>query len=866
MAKTIEQLKAQGAQVKNATVVGENTATRVGTLFTDIVEHVEQYEAGQTADTEANTLAINQEAQARAKADEQLSTAIVTEKNRAEAAEQANATAIETETARAKAAEEANATAIANTFYKATERAGTLSESNQFDLNELPVGTAYSVGGGSLEYMLNKPLDLTNVNVIVTTSKSKYSDTKTSGIFQTLFNPTTGEYWMRACWGSDSTWLGWTKIAGPNSVTTNRIADEAVTIPKLSSNIQALITNLSKTATFAGIASPTTNPDTPNEPIFYFATQEGTYSNFNNIEIKEGEAAILRWNNRVWTKEISGFATASKLLNIELNNNSIALNTILDNGYSKYILSDGITLSESPINNLRGYTRLIIAKAGIVIRNLYAIKNAAYKYLWFYDKNLNVVGYLQGESGMYYDAILTSNNIPQGAIYCRGNFSKEKMPTINDTEAIIYTRFEDLINDTELKEKIVQQTNGLVNALYDVKQYTSADMQKDAYYATHLDIVPNNPILYTPNTTTALETIEISVKKGSAIIVKSIGGNNGRAYALTDENKNVYLRAEPLQDCSAGVTITTKKDGFLYVTNNYLKLEKCEIQIQDSKIEETKQEIENLKNNDISTDALKDIIYFSDEIKYLNKSQSMASIIHSWGFIGGSTSSGEFEYTENGTTKYVDEYDYSIGQRFCILNGVNGYNFSRGGQYAKAWCQESGDRAWAGAQKTENLKHAYVIDLGANDMRYYQAGNLETDIDFADYNNNADTFAGWIVGLVQRLRSVNPKCYIFFYTSRNYMYPNNSDYATKALPVIRQLPEFLKGRFEYDRIYLADNAMYGAQYSNIYRDVLLNGGHPSVIGYQYEAFVMNTLIDNIIRKNYSDFKEAMFVLNDRHRE
>lgn len=96
MAKTIEQLKAQGAEVKNATVVGENTATRVGTLFTDIVEHVEQYEAGQTADTEANTIAISNEAQVRAKADEQLNTAIEAEKNRAEVAEEVNAQAINT--------------------------------------------------------------------------------------------------------------------------------------------------------------------------------------------------------------------------------------------------------------------------------------------------------------------------------------------------------------------------------------------------------------------------------------------------------------------------------------------------------------------------------------------------------------------------------------------------------------------------------------------------------------------------------------------------------------------------------------------------------------------------------------------------
>ena len=95
MAKTIEQLKAQGAQVKNATVVGENTATRVGTLFTDIVEYMEQVSAdgavttskiangavtteklADNAMSQAMTTAITDEAQARAKADEELNTAI----------------------------------------------------------------------------------------------------------------------------------------------------------------------------------------------------------------------------------------------------------------------------------------------------------------------------------------------------------------------------------------------------------------------------------------------------------------------------------------------------------------------------------------------------------------------------------------------------------------------------------------------------------------------------------------------------------------------------------------------------------------------------------------------------------------------
>lgn len=128
MAKTIEQLKAQGAQVKNATVVGENTATRVGTLFTDIVEHVEAYETGQTADTDANALAISNEAQARAKADEQLNTAIVAEKERAMEAETTLNDAINTEKERAEAVEKANADNIAKNAQAITDEVARAQE------------------------------------------------------------------------------------------------------------------------------------------------------------------------------------------------------------------------------------------------------------------------------------------------------------------------------------------------------------------------------------------------------------------------------------------------------------------------------------------------------------------------------------------------------------------------------------------------------------------------------------------------------------------------------------------------------------------------------------------------------------------
>lgn len=86
------------------------------------------------------------------------------------------------------------------------------------------------------------------------------------------------------------------------AIGTERLADGAVTPPKLSTDIQALINNISKNALYAGIATPTTNPDVPDGPVFYLATQAGTYSNFNGIELLEGESAIIKWNKGAWTK------------------------------------------------------------------------------------------------------------------------------------------------------------------------------------------------------------------------------------------------------------------------------------------------------------------------------------------------------------------------------------------------------------------------------------------------------------------------------------------------------------------------------------------------------------------------------------
>lgn len=74
-----------------------------------------------------------------------------------------------------------------------------------------------------------------------------------------------------------------------------------------------LMLNITAGYLYAGVAIPTTNPGSPDEPVFYIAAQAGTYANFGGIVVNDGEAAILKYVNSSWVKEVSGLATREEV-------------------------------------------------------------------------------------------------------------------------------------------------------------------------------------------------------------------------------------------------------------------------------------------------------------------------------------------------------------------------------------------------------------------------------------------------------------------------------------------------------------------------------------------------------------------------
>ena len=85
--------------------------------------------------------------------------------------------------------------------------------------------------------------------------------------------------------------------------------NQEITGAILQNTLLTIISTVGNNATFAGIATPDTNPSTPDENVFYFATTKGQYVNFGGIEVNN-EAVILQNKNNTWKKKPTGIALA----------------------------------------------------------------------------------------------------------------------------------------------------------------------------------------------------------------------------------------------------------------------------------------------------------------------------------------------------------------------------------------------------------------------------------------------------------------------------------------------------------------------------------------------------------------------------
>lgn len=189
------------------------------------------------------------------------------------------------------------------------------------------------------------------------------------------------------------------KAAIADVIKTN--GNQEITGRVLQNVLNNIISNLGANATFANIATPSTNPGTPDGPVFYLATQSGTYSNFGGA-IVENEAAILLYNGSTWVKKATGIALTESVLNL------VAKSTIIDpqtlNSYNKIdpdrlILGKYIKPADGSVyNSTAGFVSNFIDVLGVdkVYSQIYANGH-----MYAYDENFAFISHVPNSRTEY---------------------------------------------------------------------------------------------------------------------------------------------------------------------------------------------------------------------------------------------------------------------------------------------------------------------------------------------------------------------------------------------------------------------------------------------------------------------------------
>ena len=170
----------------------------------------------------------------------------------------------------------------------------------------------------------------------------------------------------------------------------------------LQQSLLSMINSLGAGFQFMGVATPSTNPGTPDQNVFYIAATVGIYPNFSGVVLANGEFAILKGSGSSWTKETADIATTSALGQLEqeigyrkltFNQGSHVIPFHLEYGKSYvFILKSGTgvvtTIKSVATNSYSGETidtfNTAIVNPGSAVQ---MVPTANAEYLAFYNSN-----------------------------------------------------------------------------------------------------------------------------------------------------------------------------------------------------------------------------------------------------------------------------------------------------------------------------------------------------------------------------------------------------------------------------------------------------------------------------------------------
>ena len=356
----------------------------------------------------------------------------------------------------------------------------------------------------------------------------------------------------------------WTtlKAAIADAIKTN--GNQEITGQILQNTLNSIVNSVGENATFAGVATPTTNPGTPDGNVFYIASESGTYSNFGGI-VNNGECLILKKNEDSWVSIETGIITNKKLSNL--------LGLVIDT--STFVNGQWISNGESLSNNnnssyLRNSVPILISAFPDTIISLYSNTGQRKRIadmgltLKFRNKSKQDVSFSYVQSGQCIQLSAEASEL-----YIHG--TTENINNINEFSFLGFISTNSLVQDiAQNTQDIAQNTQDIAQNTQDIEELqqtiTGGALNyvtgaKLGVYVNHAYVgstLGENPIANSTNS--ALGRIDISqVNTGTLIYVTKDGENvfDGFTWKFFGEDGN---RITP---STSGGSSSTNNRGYI---------------------------------------------------------------------------------------------------------------------------------------------------------------------------------------------------------------------------------------------------------------------------------------------------------------
>lgn len=189
------------------------------------------------------------------------------------------------------------------------------------------------------------------------------------------------------------------KAAVSNVVKQN--GNNEITGQLLQNTLLSIISNVGANATYIGVATPTTNPGTPDGNVFYISATPGEYVNFGGLVLERGKAYTIKNEaNNVWSAVAISIPSTDAI--IDINNVKVDSDAIIDriNYFNNALFQNGYYLNDA-VGTIKTVSPSFNGSA--IAMNVKVDPNTEYQVyipsadarlysIWQYDKNGVAIG------------------------------------------------------------------------------------------------------------------------------------------------------------------------------------------------------------------------------------------------------------------------------------------------------------------------------------------------------------------------------------------------------------------------------------------------------------------------------------------